>query len=419
MRNYLIILFALSTTNFIAQEDLIRKWTKDLCAPEMHGRGYVHNGDNIAADYLVNEYVKLGLTPAPGQTNMRQPFEFPVNTFPGRMFLTLNGLEVKPGEGYIVSPASGSFEGELSPFLLNKVNFATVQSLVSMKKEIDFNRFNSIVVDKNGVTGDSLKMMDQIVERWNKVMPIVEIFSKKFTWSVSTSEQKYPYVYLRDSLYANQEMYLHIENVLEQRHTSNNVVAYIPAIKQTDETIYFTAHYDHLGRMGDETYFPGANDNASGTAMLLSLAKHFKAFPSKHNIVFVSFAGEEAGLIGSRYYTDHPLTKLSDIKFLVNLDIMGSGEEGITIVNATLFPKAFKKFKKINRKGKLLSNVKSRGPAANSDHYFFTEKGVPAVFIYTMGPNKHYHDIFDTYEELSFAEYDDLIELLKQFVKKI
>ena len=107
MRNYLIILFALSTTNFIAQEDLIRKWTKDLCAPEMHGRGYVHNGDNIAADYLVNEYVKLGLTPAPGQTNMRQPFEFPVNTFPGRMFLTLNGLEVKPGEGYIVSPASG------------------------------------------------------------------------------------------------------------------------------------------------------------------------------------------------------------------------------------------------------------------------------------------------------------------------
>ncbi len=419
MRNYLVILFFLSTTTFFAQEDLIRKWTKDLCAPEMHGRGYVYNGDNIAADYLVNEYIKLGLTPVPGQTNMRQPFEFPVNTFPGRMLLTLNGNQVKPGDGYIVSPASGSFEGKLSPYILNIENFASVQSPVTMKKEIEFNRFNSILVDKNGITGDSLKLMDEILMRWNQVLPIIEIYSKKFTWSVSISAREYPYVYLRDSLYTNQEMYLHIENVLEQRHTSNNVVAYIPAIKQTDETIYFTAHYDHLGRMGDETYFPGANDNASGTAMLLSLAKHFNAFPSKYNIVFVSFAGEEAGLIGSRYYTDHPLTKLSDIKFLVNLDIMGSGEEGITIVNATLFPKAFKKFKKINKKGKLLSNVKSRGPAANSDHYFFTEKGVPAVFIYTMGPNKHYHDIFDTYEELSFAEYDDLIQLLMQFVKKI
>jgi len=74
-------------------------------------------------------------------------------------------------------------------------------------------------------------------------------------------------------------------------------------------------------------------------------------------------------------------------------------------------------FEEINREQQLLKVVKSRGPAANSDHYWFTEKGVPAFFIYTMGPNKNYHDIFDTYENLSFSEYDDITKLLVSFFK--
>jgi Zn-dependent M28 family amino/carboxypeptidase len=70
----------------------------------------------------------------------------------------------------------------------------------------------------------------------------------------------------------------------------------------------------------------------------------------------------------------------------------------------------------INKDGGYLSQVKSRGPAANSDHYFFTEKGVPAFFIYTMGPNKNYHDVFDQYEALSFAAFEPLAKLLYEFL---
>ena len=171
--------------------------------------------------------------------------------------------------------------------------------------------------------------------------------------------------------------------------------------------------------MGNDIYFPGANDNASGTSMLLTLAEYFKANPAKVNIMFIAFAGEEAGLIGSNHYVRNPYFNLKDINFVLNLDIMGSGEEGITVVNAILFKKAFKRLKKINKKEKLLKQIKSRGPAANSDHYFFTEAGVPAFFIYTMGPNKHYHDVFDTEEELSFAEYEDITTLLRLFLRKL
>jgi len=149
------------------------------------------------------------------------------------------------------------------------------------------------------------------------------------------------------------------------------------------------------------------------------MANYFKNNPPDFNLLFVAFAGEEAGLVGSEYFVNNPPLKLKKIKFLFNLDIMGSGEDGVTIVNATLFEKEFQLLQDINTEKSLLNQVKSRGPAANSDHYWFTEKGVPAFFMYTMGTNKHYHDIFDTYEALSFAEYNDITTLLIEFVKRL
>jgi hypothetical protein len=419
MRKQLLVLCILTVSTVFGQEELVRNWTKELCSPKMHGRGYVSGGDSIAADYLQREYTKLGLTPSPGEKSMLQPFDFSVNSFPGEMKVLLDDKELKTGHDYIVSAASGSYEGVLKPFLLSKVNLHEFSSTLDLKKRIMSKEFNALLVNLEGVGNDSLKWINERLNEWKNELPIVELFDKKFTWSVAQNANRYPYIYLRDTLYAGQTIQLNIENTFIKNHPANNVVAYLPAKKQTNETIYFTAHYDHLGRMGAQTYFPGGNDNASGSAMLLSLAKHFKENPAKYNIVFVAFAGEEAGLLGSRYFVQHPITNLKDIRFLINLDIMGSGEEGITIVNATLFKKAFKKFAKINKKKKLLKAVNPRGPAANSDHYFFTEVGVPAVFIYTQGPNKHYHDIFDTYEELTFAEYADLVQLLKLFVEKI
>jgi Zn-dependent M28 family amino/carboxypeptidase len=172
--------------------------------------------------------------------------------------------------------------------------------------------------------------------------------------------------------------------------------------------------------MGSATYFPGANDNASGNAMLLALAEKMVKKPlSDYNIVFVAFAGEEVGLLGSKFMTENPIVPLKKIRFLLNLDIMGSGEEGITVVNSTLFKKEFDQLNAINDSSKFVTLIKPRGPAANSDHYFFTEAGVPAFFIYTMGPNKNYHDVFDTYDALSFKAFDGLSELFERFIRKL
>lgn len=96
---------------------------------------------------------------------------------------------------------------------------------------------------------------------------------------------------------------------------------------------------------------------------------------------------------------------------------MGSGEEGITVVNGTVYTDEFDELVAINDEFNYLTKIKKRGPTQNSDHYFFSVEGVPSFFIYTMGPNKHYHDIFDTYDELSFEACEDIIKLLIRFVE--
>jgi Zn-dependent M28 family amino/carboxypeptidase len=105
------------------------------------------------------------------------------------------------------------------------------------------------------------------------------------------------------------------------------------------------------------------------------------------------------------------------ISLVLNLDIMGSGEEGITVVNGTVYPQLFQRLVELNESTQSVNQIKPRGKAANSDHYPFSEAGIPAVFIYTMGPNKNYHDIHDKAEALSFNRFDQLHYLLVRFLQ--
>lgn len=287
--------------------------------------------------------------------------------------------------------------------------------------ETDMPEGQVLLINSSGMKGDSLKKANKLAMELTTIMPVIQVTNTKFTWSVSDEQLKHPLIQVQDIAAFLTDSYHVIDYDIEavlRPHTARNVIAYVPAKKKSKKFIVYTAHYDHLGRMGQHAYFPGANDNASGTAMLLELAHHFSEYPlKKTNVVFMSFAGEEAGLIGSKYFVEHPLFPLKQIRFLTNVDIMGSGEEGVTVVNATEFPKQFQQLQDINAQKNYLVKIASRGKAANSDHYFFTEAGVPAFFIYTMGPNKHYHDVYDTYAELSFSEFMDIYNLLLDFAE--
>ena len=120
-------------------------------------------------------------------------------------------------------------------------------------------------------------------------------------------------------------------------------------------------------------------------------------------------------MLGSKYFTEHPLIPLKNIRFLVNLDLEGTGVDGVTVVNATIYSKEFNLLKQINNKGNLLAKVNSRGKAANSDHYFFSKNGVPAFYMYTLGGIKAYHDIYDISSTLPMNKYLNIFTLLLKF----
>jgi Zn-dependent M28 family amino/carboxypeptidase len=153
-------------------------------------------------------------------------------------------------------------------------------------------------------------------------------------------------------------------------------------------------------------------------AMLLYLANYFTTHPQKYSVMFIAFSGEEAELIGSLYFSKHPVAPLKSIKFLLNIDIMGDATGGITVVNATENPREFEELQKINNNGKYLPAVKSRGKAANSDHYHITEAGVPGFFIYSIGGPGFYHDIYDKPATLTLSHVGDVSKLIIEFLAR-
>lgn len=391
--------------------------TKELCSEKYHGRGYVNNGHQLAADFIQLKFEEFGLKPI-GE-GYQQPFSFDVNTFPEFVELSIEGEPLFVGDDFIIDANSGSYNGSLEPVFITSDDdfFEFEYSNESREGKV------LVIQDVDTKDIDTNQMLRDWKYKGAQLAPVIFLTDKKFMWTVGRTEFDYPIVELRDSLFgdkirAKETIDLYVQNKFIKQLESQNLIGRIEG-KCKKKTIVFSAHYDHLGQLGSSAYFPGANDNASGVAMLLYLAKYYSEHEPKYNMVFIAFGGEEAGLLGSKHYVSNPLFPLEDIKFLINLDIMGTGDEGITVVNGAVYTKQFKKLTKINAKEGYLKKIKMRGKAANSDHYFFSEAGVPSIFIYTMGGVSYYHDIYDRSETLPLNEFDDLAKLLTEFVKKL
>jgi aminopeptidase YwaD len=343
---HLLFLLLLFAGSFLKAQDLpaAKKIVQQLTSKPMWGRGYTNQGMAKAADFIISEFKSYGLKPVEGK-DFKQSFSFPVNTFSGKMEVSLNGNRLIPGKDFIVMPES-----------TGKKTKGTLQQ-----------------ADSVTFVDPGQRLMIQIKD--------------KLTWSVAQQQEDYTGIQIdRKAVKTTpQNIELNIENNYVAQFSATNICALVKGTKKPDSILVISAHYDHLGGMGNEIYFPGANDNASGIAFLLTLAKYYAAHPQPYSIAFICFAAEEAGLLGSKYFTEHPLIPLEQIRFLINVDMVGTGETGITVVNATLHAKEFALLNKVNDDHKYLSKINPRGKAANSDHYFFTEKGVPAFFIYTQG----------------------------------
>lgn len=413
----LLCSFSLYSFCLQAQKNFAREVVDTLASPYMAGRGYVNNGCEKAAKYISDQFKNIGLVPFGAYS---QEFHLPVNTYPKKIDVSINGALQADGRDYIVIPSTPSIKGT---FPVAKFNMGVLADSAKLRQFLRRNYSSAfIVVDDSGTVGKKGKDLFGSL-RFNpfKAKGII-MLCDKLTEETSDTVLNYTLLYaLRNTSFSRATtIQLDIKNKFIKDYKDENLIGYIKGKVQPDSFIVFSAHYDHLGKMAN-IFFPGANDNASGTAMLLSLA-HFFAQPKNqpaYSIVFIAFGAEEVDMRGSHYYVQHPLFPLSKIKFLVNMDIMGTGDEGITVVNGSIYKAAFKDMVKINDSLHLLPQVKMRGPTANSDHYFFYTAGIPDFFIYTLGGIKAYHDIYDRRETLPLTKFDDVFTLLVNFTSDI
>lgn len=411
-KTILIIITTLCFTKYFSQKEQAKKWIDTLAADNFYGRGYVNNGDKIAADWIAKKFKELGAKPI--KKNYFQEVTYDVNTFPENVDITIDEKKLKTGLDFIVTPNSGTAKGEYKLVEITLNNY--MQIIVKELVQDDSKQIAYVVKfpKKRSYTHENLK------QQVSEVAPLFIINDDKFTWSVSQKALKFPIIEIKSEFLKNKKtVTLNIENKLIKNYKTQNIIGFIKGKKCFKRKKYFvfTAHYDHLGMMGKNAIFNGANDNASGIAMMLSLMKHFNENPPSYSVLFIAFTGEEIGLLGSKHYVENPIVPLKKMKFLYNVDMVGTGIEGIQVVNSTLHPKEFKKLNEINDELKLLKQIKPRGKAANSDHYRFEEAGVPAFFSYTLGGVTFYHDIQDRAETLPLTEFDDLHTLIVEFVK--
>ena len=201
---------------------------------------------------------------------------------------------------------------------------------------------------------------------------------------------------------------------------SENVLGFIRGRELPDEYIFVTAHYDHLG-MKDGKIYRGADDDGSGTTGVLEIAHAFAqaknaGFTPKRSIVFMTVAGEEKGLLGSSYYTDHPYVPIAATVCDLNIDMIGRidadhkndssyiyviGSDKISTELHTINEQANATYTHLNLDYKYNDPKDPNRFYYRSDHYNFAEKGVPIIF-YFNGVHEDYHKPSDDISKLSF-----------------
>jgi Zn-dependent M28 family amino/carboxypeptidase len=215
-------------------------------------------------------------------------------------------------------------------------------------------------------------------------------------------------------------------NVESTRDTVNNVLAYLPG--RTDEYLIIGAHYDHLGYGNVDSLapsqigqiHPGADDNASGTAGVLELARLLAPMKGKlqRGILFVSFAGEELGLLGSGHWVGNPTLPLDKAVAMINMDMIGRIKDKKVYIGGTGTGATFQS---------LLDEEKTKSPFqfeysasgyAASDHTSFVAKKIPVLFFFS-GLHSDYHKPSDTWDKIDAPDAAKLLDFIDDVALKL
>ena len=386
-----------------------------LADDKLEGRRTGTAGEKLAYEYISSEFAKAGLTPKGDNGNFIQEFEVnegkQVNA---SSHLIINGFDLDVDKEYfpfIFSP-NGAVEAAPSISLResgtvwfwdlkekleenkNNPHFDLTDAIKTKISDVAAKGATALIIYNTSSIADGLKFEPKAKAELVKI-PVLYV----------TAEIKKKYLYDET---ATQDIKLKVD-IGDKTRMGHNVIGHID--NGAANTIIVGAHYDHLGYGEDHNSLftgttpqihNGADDNASGTAALIEMSKLLKASKLKNNnYLFIAFSGEELGLFGSKYFTEHPTINLSNANYMINMDMVGrlsDSTHGLTIGGYGTSPVWGQLLTEKDKFFTIKFDSSGRGP---SDHTSFYVKDIPVLFFFT-GVHGDYHKPGDDANKINY-----------------
>ena len=406
-----------------------------LADDKLEGRRTGSNGEELAMNYIVKQYEAAGLQPKGTEYYVQN---FIVND--GRKIdeitsFAINGKTLTLNKDFF--PLAFSGDGQATDTVSLSVQEAMVPWFFDLKDILaenqsnphfdlyDYVRTNSV---KAGERGASAVILYNTSATDDKLGFDPKDKSEKLKIPVLYMKKDAAKQYLPDPT-ATITVAIRC-GVSEKTRTGHNVIGYID--NKAPNTVVLGAHYDHLGygedgnsmlRTGEKLIHNGADDNASGTAALLELARLLKTAKAKqnYNYLFIAFSGEELGLFGSKYFTEHPTIDLKSVNYMINMDMVGRLNDSsrvITIGGYGTSPSWGEYYSAVSKGNPAFVYKYDSSGTGPSDHTSFYRKDIPVLFYFT-GLHSDYHKPSDDADKINYAGEARIITDIYQLVQQM
>ena len=412
----MLLLVALVATQLQAQDlTHYKRVVKEISSAKYQGRGYAKGGANKAGKFLEKEYKKAGVDEV-----TLQPFTIDINTFSGKMEMQADGKKLIPGVDFSMREYSPGVHGTFPVYHVDTLNFDAERMFADLQKpeytnclvECEFwftyrHRKEFSKLQKAGECSNA-----GLIYTWPSPIKFFKAYGERVVDK--------PIIWVTpEAIEGVKTVKVDVDNQFLKDYEIFNVIAKVEG-ERHDSCYVFTAHYDHLGNLGKKVFYAGANDNASGTATLVTLAAYYAKHRPPYDMYFLSFSGEDANLRGSEFFANNPIVPLSQIRYLFNIDMIGDNNPVQYCEVSNEGMRGYQLFEQINNERQYFKALNRGELAANSDHYPFATRHVPCIFLENEEGDafKYYHTIFDNWQHAVFDSYEPVFQLVRDFIER-
>jgi Zn-dependent M28 family amino/carboxypeptidase len=401
-----------------------------LASDKLEGRRAGTNGEKLASEYISQKFQAAGLQPK-GTDGFFQPFEI------------YDGKQINSATHFVINDNNLAIDKDFFPFPFSQntsiealpsiaVQEADMPWFFDLKETLEENKNNPHFDLNEHIRNNAKKAKSRgasAVVLYNSSSIDDQL---KFDSKDRTEKLDVPVLYVTKvaakKYFGDQTATIDIKlkvDIGDKKRTGHNIIGYLD--NGAARTVVLGAHYDHLGygedgnsmlRTGEKAIHNGADDNASGTAALIELARILKNTKQKNNnYLFIAFSAEELGLNGSKFFTEHPTIDFTKVNYMINMDMVGrlnDSSQTVTIGGYGTSPQWGTLIDPNNKKNPFVIRIDSSGTGP-SDHTSFYRKDIPVLFFFT-GLHSDYHKPSDDADKINYTGETKIINYISSIV---